>query len=56
MTRIESRPSRQGMWDYVFFLEIEGHQSDEQVAQALTELESGASLYKILGSFPKAVL
>ncbi len=56
MSRIESRPSRQGMWDYVFFLEIEGHQSDEQVTQALIELESEASLYKILGSFPKAVL
>jgi len=56
MSRIESRPSRQGMWDYVFFLEIEGHQSDEPVAQALAELESAASLYKILGSFPKAVL
>ena len=56
MSRIESRPSRQGMWDYVFFLEIDGHQSDECVAQALKELESEASLYKILGSFPKAVL
>ena len=56
MTRIESRPSRQGMWDYVFFLEIEGHQSDEHVTTALAELESEASLYKILGSFPKAVL
>ncbi len=56
MSRIESRPSRQGMWDYVFFLEIEGHQSEERVAKALTELESEASLYKILGSFPKAVL
>lgn len=56
MSRIESRPSRQGMWAYVFFLEIEGHKSDEHVAKALAELENEASLYKILGSFPKAVL
>ncbi len=56
MSRIESRPSRQGMWDYVFFLEIEGHKSEEHIVQALKELESEASLYKILGSFPKAVL
>lgn len=56
MSRIESRPSRQGMWDYVFFLEIEGHRDDERVKAALVELESEASLYKILGSFPKAVL
>lgn len=56
MSRIESRPSRQGMWDYVFFLEINGHQSDGAVSRALTELESEASLYKVLGSFPKAVL
>jgi chorismate mutase/prephenate dehydratase len=56
MSRIESRPSRQGMWDYVFFLEIEGHRRDEKVGQALQELENEASLYKILGSFPKAVL
>jgi chorismate mutase/prephenate dehydratase len=56
MTRIESRPSRQGMWDYVFFLEVEGHCRDEKVSQALRELENEASLYIILGSFPKAVL
>ncbi len=56
MSRIESRPSRQGMWDYVFFLEIDGHQNDEPVRRALAELESAASLYKILGSFPTAVL
>jgi chorismate mutase/prephenate dehydratase len=56
MSRIESRPSRQGMWDYVFFLEIEGHKADEKVKRALAQLESEASLYKILGSFPKAVL
>ncbi|MFO7592831.1 MAG: prephenate dehydratase [Pseudomonadota bacterium] len=56
MTRIESRPSRQGTWDYVFFVEILGHCDDAPVASALAELEKEAALFKILGSFPKAVL
>lgn len=56
MTRIESRPSRQGMWDYVFFVDVDGHREDKQVANALSELEKEASLFKVLGSFPKAVL
>lgn len=56
MTRIESRPSRQGMWDYVFFLDLEGHSEDPGVAAALQQLKKEASLFKILGSYPKAVL
>lgn len=56
LTRIESRPSRRGMWDYVFFIDIEGHADDEVVAKALTELEQETSLFKILGSYPRAVL
>jgi len=56
MTRIESRPSRRGMWEYVFFLDIEGHTDDAPVKQALAELERQASLFKVLGAYPKAVL
>ncbi len=56
MTRIESRPSRQGMWEYVFFLDIDGHREEEKVAAALAELEEAASLFKVLGSYPKAVI
>ena len=56
MTRIESRPSRQGMWNYVFFIDIEGHIDDENVANALKELEQAASMVKVLGSYPRAVL
>jgi chorismate mutase/prephenate dehydratase len=56
MTRIESRPSRQAMWEYVFFFDIDGHRQDPSVAAALRELEDNASLFKVLGSFPKAVL
>jgi chorismate mutase/prephenate dehydratase len=56
MTRIESRPSRRRKWDYVFFIDIEGHVSDPAVATALAALEKRASLFKILGSYPRAVL
>ena len=49
MTRIESRPSRKRKWDYVFFIDIEGHVSDPPLAKALASLEKRASLFKILG-------
>lgn len=56
MTRIESRPSRKGLWDYVFFIDIEGHAQDDHVKEALKELAHEAALIKLLGSYPKAVL
>ena len=56
MTRIESRPSRRGMWDYVFFVDIEGHAHSEPVKTALAELQQQAALLKILGSYPRAVI
>ena len=56
MTRIESRPSHKRKWDYVFFIDIEGHVSDPPVAKALASLQERASLFKILGSYPRAVL
>ena len=56
MTRIESRPSRRGMWDYVFFVDIEGHIQDESVIRSLKQLEQCASMIKLLGSYPRAVL
>ena len=56
MTRIESRPSRRGLWEYVFFIDIEGHAQDEHVKEVLSELEQEATLIKSLGSYPKAVL
>lgn len=56
MTRIESRPSRRGVWDYVFFVDILGHRDDPGVSDALVHLEREASLFKVLGSYPEAVL
>lgn len=56
MTRIESRPSKSGLWQYVFFIDIDGHSSDPAVAKALLEIKKQSRLLKILGSYPKAVL
>jgi len=56
MNRIESRPSRRGAWNYVFFVDIDGHQDDENVRLALKSLSEAATMVNILGSFPKAVL
>lgn len=56
MTKLESRPSRQSLWDYVFFVDIEGHQIDAKVQAALQELQARASFLKVLGSYPVAVI
>ena len=56
MTRIESRPSRRGTWDYVFFIDIEGHAQEPAVAAVLQELEKSAAMFKVLGSYPRSLL
>lgn len=56
MTKLESRPSRAGLWEYVFFVDIEGHRQDEKVAKAIAELREKTAFLKILGSYPVAVL
>lgn len=56
MSRIESRPSRRRKWHYVFFVDIDGHTADTAVSLALGKLKKQAQLFRILGSYPKAVL
>jgi len=56
MTRIESRPSRLANWEYVFFIDIKGHADEPQVATALQALSDESPMFKVLGSYPKAVL
>ena len=56
MTRIESRPSHRRKWDYVFFIDVEGHVSDAPVAKALAALQERSTVFKVLGSYPRAVL
>src|SRR5438067_2282100 len=55
-TRIESRParSRSALWEYMFFIDLEGHQKDAPVAAALTQLGAKAPFLKVLGSYPIA--
>ena len=52
MTKLESRPARSGMWEYVFYVDIEGHQHEPKVAAALLELKQIAAFVKTLGSYP----
>jgi chorismate mutase / prephenate dehydratase len=54
MSRFESRPARSGLWEYLFFVDVEGHEQDENVAQALAEMRERATFVKILGSYPLA--
>ena len=56
MSRIESRPSRRRKWHYVFFVDIDGHAKDKAVAPALAKLRKRAQLFRVLGSYQKAVL
>jgi chorismate mutase/prephenate dehydratase len=56
LSKIESRPSRRGVWDYNFFLDLEGHGADPVVAAALDEVRGRAAFFKVLGSYPRAVL
>ncbi|MBI4509714.1 MAG: prephenate dehydratase [Deltaproteobacteria bacterium] len=54
MTKIESRPSRRKPWEYVFFVDVDGHQSDQPLAQAIAGLSGACESLKVLGSYPKA--
>lgn len=55
LTRIESRPARSAIWEYVFYLDLLGHCQDPTVIAVLDALASQASFYRCLGSYPKAV-
>ena len=54
MSKIESRPSQDEAWQYLFFVDIEGHAEDESVKQALEEMRSHCTRLTILGSYPRA--
>jgi chorismate mutase/prephenate dehydratase len=55
MTRLESRPARTGLWEYVFYVDIEGHARDARVAKALEEMRGYVTFLKVLGSYPLAI-
>ncbi len=56
LTKIASRPSKKKLWDYVFFVDLEGHVEEDRVRNALELLKDRAQLVKVLGSYPKALL
>lgn len=56
MTRIESRPSRRKKWDYIFFIDVIGHADEPPLKHALEDLKKQSSLFRVLGSYPCAVL
>jgi prephenate dehydratase len=53
LTKIESRPSRKALGDYVFFIDFEGHREDQPVGEALEELGEKTLFLKVLGSYPR---
>src|SRR5262249_35743643 len=52
LTRIESRPSRRRLWEYVFCVELDGHPDDEPVERALAGLRQSSAFVRVLGSWP----
>ncbi|RLA08925.1 MAG: prephenate dehydratase [Gammaproteobacteria bacterium] len=56
MTRIESRPLKSSLWQYLFFIDIKGHQEDKNVKTALDILKTQSTMFKIIGSYPVSVL
>ncbi|HJV39476.1 MAG TPA: prephenate dehydratase [Geothrix sp.] len=55
LSRIQSRPTRRKLWEYVFFLDVEGHAADPALAEALEELRGVCASLKVLGSYPRAL-
>ncbi|MDK2126000.1 prephenate dehydratase [Parachitinimonas caeni] len=56
MTKFESRPSRTGLWEYVFFVDVEGHADEAGVMRTLDQLRDKAAFVKVLGAYPVAVI
>lgn len=56
LSKIESRPSRRGLWDYNFFLDLEGHRAEPHVAEALDAVRGRAAFFRVLGSYPRAIV
>jgi chorismate mutase / prephenate dehydratase len=55
MKRFESRPSRQGSWEYYFYIDLIGHQKDSNIAAALGEIRQNSAFFKVVGSYPRAL-
>jgi chorismate mutase/prephenate dehydratase len=56
LSRIQSRPTRRKLWEYAFFLDVEGHAEESPMAEALVELKAACASLKVLGSYPQALM
>ena len=54
LTKIESRPLKKKAWQYVFFMDLEGHESDPKIAKVLPKIKKQCQFFKVLGSYPKS--
>ncbi len=54
LTKIESRPSKRKAWEYIFFIDLEGHVNDKKVTKALKAIEKYCIFLKVLGSYPRS--
>ncbi len=54
MLKLESRPAAHALWQYIFYIDIEGHQTETPVVRVLDNLQASSNLIKVLGSYPKA--
>ena len=54
LTRIESRPRKQGLGRYMFFVDLEGRDTEPHVADSLADLRAHVEVLRVLGSFPAA--
>lgn len=55
LSKLESRPARKGGWDYVFYMDIDGHRNDHNIKNALPAVEEHCTFLKVLGSYPVSV-
>ena len=55
LSKIESRPFRKKPWEYIFFIDIEGHMEDQNVKVAVEEVSATSQFVKVLGSYPKGM-
>jgi len=55
LSKLESRPARSGAWEYVFYVDIDGHYADANIRKALAAVEEHCTFLKVLGAYPVAV-
>ncbi len=56
MTKIESRPNKTELWEYMFFIDIDGHKDNADLAEAIKELQNNSDYFRVLGSYPMACI